>query len=181
MTASKFEKLEVGKPYPGDVPRGDSVRVDMTDGGLVAYMVYDGITDKEVQDVRTGEAQFALTVRAGIIFVLMKFGGQPWLDAPYNVHLSQNLTKLVTPGEAQGYGLYIILIDSRTRIVRALRLVGLSHRFSMSLRDAIVLQQAMPYDARYPDKMQQIYQAHTVKDLVSLASVRFKVGKSDEA
>ena len=64
MAASNFEKLEAGKPYPGDVPKGDSVRVDMTDGGLVAYIVYDGITDKKAQDVRTGEAQFALTVKA---------------------------------------------------------------------------------------------------------------------
>lgn len=166
-----FELLEVGKPYPGTISHKEAVVADMSDSGLSVYIIFNGIKEGEIKDIRSGEMQIALAVRRDIIFFLMKFGGQPWIDAPYNAHLSRNLTRLDVPGETQGYGAFITLIDSRTTIVHALRFVSLPHNFSITLWKEIMHQLDAPMDD-YDRRMQSVIAAHTTKDLLAMSLVK---------
>ena len=174
---SKLQKLEVGKPYPGDIPINQGIAIDMDNSGFLVYAILKNPTDKEINNYREGSVQFAMTVREGVIFILMKFGDLPWVDVPYNVNLSLNLTNLPIPRETQGYAVQIILVNSVTKIVHALRLIGLQHKFSLALRDSMIKQQFDEITIEeYNEHVDHVYAMHTTADLLSLATARCKIG-----
>ncbi len=59
-------------------------------------LFYKGLSLQETRDVRAGDASFALLFERGVIFVLYKFGGQPWNAVPYSAW------DAVPDGEAPG-------------------------------------------------------------------------------
>ena len=178
MDLSNFVELEVGKPYPGDVPASSMPIVDMTDGGLIVNLFFANPTPKEIDAIQSGVAQFALTVRDDIIFLLMRFGFTPWMDAQYNVNLSRSLTALPTPKEREGYAAQVTLVDCNTHIVRVLRLVGLQHRFSVALHDAIERQRgsALMTAAENDEQVRRVYSRHDTRQLLGYAIARCRVG-----
>ena len=49
-------------------------------------VVYPDITPQEVDDFRHGEAHFGLHEVSQVIFLSLKFGSQPYSDAPFSIH-----------------------------------------------------------------------------------------------
>ena len=82
----------------------DKIVVDMTDSGLALYIVLNSPTKREIKEFRNGNFQIKKCIMGSVIFFLYKFGRLQWMDAPYNVHLSNNLTRLIKPTE-QNFGL----------------------------------------------------------------------------
>lgn len=113
--------------------------------------------------------QFNFVVVDDIIFFLSRFGTLNWMDEPFNIHLYPDgrAQLLEAPGPTQGYGLYIMLIDSSTGIIEHQRAIGLDHDLSMRLRDAIIHQPVIP---DYDQRLQRIMAQYSTMDLVALAN-----------
>lgn len=133
-SGGEIEYVMVGKRYPGEWK-------SMQEGGHYSYnaaghmlqLHLPGATDTEVRDVRAGRAEFALAVEGPVIFLLFRFGRQPWSEAPFSVHLVPKKWRRTTlrtadTGERRNM-LRILLIDTRSGILKAIRVCGLSAHF----------------------------------------------------
>ena len=129
----RIDIREVGKRY-----------LDMQTNQCVMRMDYDGSwrltaeipnpTDKEIQDFKIGKLQIAMADIDNKIFILLKFGGQPWCDASYEPRLNSGLFEYPQIKESsQGASLQIELYDSATGILKVLRLIGLPNELSNQL------------------------------------------------
>ena len=99
---------------------------------------------------------FNLGVKEDIIYFLFKLGSSPWCDAPYSIWQTKNEWRSpppVIPRESDIL-LEIILIDSSTGIVRAIRAFSLSESVSHKLTNAIIgqLQLASPISKKEYDR-----------------------------
>jgi hypothetical protein len=169
--------IEVGKPIEQVKKRyQESVKFDFTDGGFILYLFFNQPTDQEIQDIKKGRAEIGYYQRDDVIFILCRFGSTPYMDAPYNVHLSKQLTHIDEPGPGKGYGLHIILIDARDGIVKAQRLIGLGHDFSVKLYQAIKRQLTEPFNSQhYMQTIQSVYAAHPTQKLIKYADAFYKL------
>lgn len=169
-----YALLEVGKLYPGEIPIGEGGKFDIDDSGPVLLLHWNKISSKEMESVANGPIKVALTVLEGFIFVLFKYGDLSWMDMPYNVHLSKNLTRLESPEPTQGYALNTILVDIVSKEVKALRFTGLPYKFSMALKKALDEQKEMPVisPAEQSTIINRIYAKYSTKDLLSFAIVQ---------
>lgn len=102
--------------------------------------------------------------------ILVRFGEEQWMDAPYSVHLSKNLTQLQDVLEGQGFALNVYLINAATGVLEGMRLVGLNTRFSKMLKEDILKQKDLTYDG-FDIKLNDIYKKYSTKALVSMAKI----------
>lgn len=138
-----MQALEVGRRYPlvGPFPR-EGAEFNYTAAGLRLRAFVPGATGPEVRAVRRGEARFALAVEGPAIFLLARFGEElAWGDAPFNVHLvnpAWRRTTLASPdtGELRN-ALEIHLVDSRSLVLKAIRMVGLPAPFTEAFEKAL--------------------------------------------
>ena len=168
----QFQKFEVGQLYKPDVTKySEGTKFNFQQGGAVLELYFNRPTGDEIQDVTRGSFEIGFYERGCIIFMLFKFGGWQWMDAPYTVHLSQPFTfEELQPGT--GYGLSIFLVDAATGILRGMRYVGLSTDFSRKFKYVVERQKANPFDqAAYIAEIQQFFQNYTTEDLVKRADV----------
>jgi hypothetical protein len=136
----------------------------------------------EVQQVKQGEASFALVVEEPIIFLVWKFGSLPWSDGSYAWHRvpedERTLPKdprLMTPQERQVVTTFMVNADNG--ILLAIRQVSFSHDFTQALHQAIREQAARPFDQVIFDrKLRMLYSQHDSRGLLHLAIARCKGG-----
>lgn len=121
-----------------------------------------------------GSFEMRMTEMKDIIFITFKFSGQIWMDAPYNVNLSHNLTRLKDVPDGMGYGLSMILCDT-LGTVHGIYYGPMSTKFSRALYRAIVEQQKKPFDyEQYCRHLATIYNTYSSKDLSRFASCYMK-------
>ncbi|MFA5322147.1 MAG: hypothetical protein WC373_05680, partial [Smithella sp.] len=141
----KFQKFEVGQPYkPGTTHYSEDTRFDFQQSGAVLELYFNRPTGDEIQDVTRGRFEIGFYDRGSVIFMLFKFGGWRWMDAPYTVHLSAPFT-FEDPTPGTGYGLSIFLIDAATGILRGMRYVSLSTEFSQKFKFSVERQKEKPF------------------------------------
>jgi len=165
--------LEAGKPFPYTIPGSEQITIEMDDGGLSLLLCYDRPTIIETEEIRVGTLTMALTTMKGIIFFLAKFGGQPWIDLPYNVHLSRRLTELQEPAVGTGYLLSVVMVDIASGLVKVIRAVDLPHNYSVKVYGEILKQQAMPL-FQYDRTLNSVYMQYRPKDLLEYAIIKQK-------
>ncbi len=174
-------KLAVGEVLPGIKGTGDSVRFGMGDSGAELLVCFGSPTEKEIAAIKEGPVQFGMFTKENVIFILAKFGTMPWMDAPFHVGLAKGLTHLQDVEQGMGYGCTIILVDSSTGIVKALRYVGLSTEFSKRLKNNIEEQMNDVFDvAEYDAKLSRIMGTYSTKDMVRFSEVNCKI-RSDQS
>lgn len=139
------------------------------DGNFSLIWVVNRPTSEEKRAFKNGPYQFGLAVVDDVIFFLSRFGTLNWMDAPFNIHLyhDDRVQLLEDPNPTQGYGLHIILIDSRTGTLVHQRLISLDHDLSMRLHDAIIHQPVIP---NYNKQLQDIMVRYSTRELVALGS-----------
>ncbi len=147
------ERLEVGKRYPLDIPFGTQGAFYTFDAsGHTLRLLYPGARGDEVRDVRKGDAHFAVVYEEPAIFLLYKFGSQPWGDAPFTIHMvpeDRRRTEMFDP--AQGgvvNALQVHLVDTRSGITKALKMYGLPVEFVLAIKDKITKQLAAGWKGR---------------------------------
>ncbi len=158
---------EVGKLFEvGVTEYEEQVKFDFLSEGPVLLIFFKSPTEKEVSEINAGKASFRLYEKYNIIFLLSKFGSLEWMDAPYTVHLSDNIV-LDIPSDGLGYALNIFLIDAATGIIKAIRLIGLSTKFSFALHKCMQKQTETQFDKyMYLDNLNCIYRDYSTKDML---------------
>lgn len=76
-------KYEVGKVLEGARGKQDCVIFDITDSGAILLNYLFMPTQNEIENIKNGQATFKLFEMDNIIFLLVKFGGLPFVDAPF--------------------------------------------------------------------------------------------------
>jgi hypothetical protein len=156
-----MNQIEVGQLYlPPRTEYPEGCEFNFYDGGYQLNLYWDNPNKQEIQAVQKGKANFSLLIHEQIIFLLYQFKPLLWGDAPYHYSLvpvdRRSSPKSIEEG--QGVLLTIILIDARTGIVRAIRIIGLSTNLSRKLVDAIAIQVANPIAPQdYSNRVDQAY------------------------
>jgi hypothetical protein len=103
-----------------------------------------------VQDVRFGEAEFAVIISPPVIVLAYRFGDSiPWSDAPYCWHFQPPHCRAVPGPEASPEAralLWITLVEANDGIIRAQRGMTLAPGFTRTLHAAIRTQAGVPFD-----------------------------------
>lgn len=173
-----FNILEVGKPMAGALGREEGVVFDVSDAGAQINVFFDNPTAEEVLQFHSDEPlEVRFAILGGEIFMLFKFGDLPWMDAPYNPHLSRELTDdgIVFP-ETKGLALQVILADTRTGNVKAIRLVGLMTEFSNNLFSEIRNRNKRPFSSgAYFAAVNSVFDKYQTEDMVGIAKSACRV------
>lgn len=125
---------QVGQKYKEFVGQEDNIKFDINDSGSILRIIYNKPLDKEIQQVKQGKFELRKTVMRDIIFLTIKFEELPWMDTPYTPHLSPNLSAIPDISDNNlGLNLIIYLIDSSDGEIKAMWLIGMTHKFSKAL------------------------------------------------
>lgn len=124
----------------------------------------------EIDAIRSGKIKVGYYVKDEVIFMLFKFGAMEWMDTPYSIHLSRGETNIYDVKNGEGLILGIRLVDSKTGILKVMRLVGLPTNFSRKLKLEVEKQRVMPFE-NYHQTIQEIYNKYSTKKLVDYADI----------
>lgn len=157
----QFTLLQVGKPYiAGKDCWPERVEYNFRDGAHELRLFIPGVMPDEVRAVAQGPVDFGMARRpivgahnmaqAPLIFFFYQFGDSiPWSDAPYSWWMVPEDQRQL-PSELDGVKeqplLQIVLVESLTGIVRALRVVSLQPQFAKALHGAIRQQTELPFE-----------------------------------
>jgi hypothetical protein len=119
-------------------------------GGHELTLFHPEIRPELIEDVRRGEAEFALIVRPSVIVLAYRFGETiPWEDAPYTWHLQPEFRRVIPASivvpEIRSL-LWITLVGAEDGIIHAQRGMTLSPPFTRALHEAIRGQAMSPFD-----------------------------------
>lgn len=149
-------------------PSADGVFFDLDDSGATLLFKFSHPTAEETRAFKSGiSVKFAVV--NDIIFILARMGTLSWADAPYNKHLSKDLTVLNTADDGQGLAITAMLVDANTGILKALKLISLDTNTTRRLTAAIMMQPEIP---NYHEKLSHTMATHTTSDLVKFADAQ---------
>jgi hypothetical protein len=175
--------LTVGKPYlEGRTDWPERVEYNYRGGGHELRLFYPDPRPDEIADYREGPARFAFAVAGDVVFFCWKFGGQPWCDSTYSIHLVTADERQAPPDwtEAEARAaLTVILVEAKSGLVAALRYLTFSPDFTRRLHEAIRKQYGRPWpgDASYLAQAKRIYAAYSSDRIANaLALARCKGG-----
>jgi|SRR5579875_3419530 len=173
-----MQLLEVGKQYPGNY-RQEGNYLDYNENGFTLYYFMSNITPTEAEGFKRGKYKFALTLMSDILFFLSEFKpGLNLSDTPFHFGLYKDnrieyLPKEIAEGE--GLSLQIVAVDSTTGIVKALRMIGLSTKFSQKLIDICIEQSKQNVDEeKFGADLFRIQHSYTAKKLYNYSIVECK-------
>ncbi len=173
-------KLEVGQVLPMLKGAGDNIRFGMSDAGAELLVCFRSPTEAEIQTIKKGPIRFGMFTKENIIFILVKFGSMPWMDAPFHAGLARNLTKLQDIEEGQGYGCTVLLADSSTGVVKVIRYIGFGTEYSRRLKRRIEEQMNDPFDeSEYDNNLYRIMKNYFTRDMVRFSEVNYRI-RGDE-
>lgn len=175
-----MNSLEVGEIYPGNY-RQEGIKLDYNNG-FTLYLFLPDLREEEVSDIQKGEYKFGLTKVEDILFFTLGFGESIDIsDAPFHfgLYTDNRIKKLPRDIEdGQGIALNVVAVDSRSDIVKALRLIGLSTDFSRELIKTSIWQSNRNVNQeQYNRKLNRIFNAYSSLDLYNMATVRCNGGK----
>jgi hypothetical protein len=160
-------ELRVGAPYiPGKTSFVEGVQYNFRSGEHELLMWLGSPSRAEVDDIRRGQAEFALVVRPPIIFLMYRFGKAiTWSDSPYSYWMVPEDQRRVpdTTGMTEPHALLsVILVDAANGLVRGLRAVSFSPAFTTALHLAIAEQAATPWvsQAAYDQALADYYRRY---------------------
>ena len=175
---------EVGKLYSqkGKTRWDEHVEYNFLAKAHELRLFYKSPSEKEIENVRTGVAQFALYPYLDVIFFCFKFGDDPWSDSVSSIHLIPEDERMLPDDvdNAQERGLlHTFLVDADTGILKAMRVVSFSAQFSRAMNAAIWQQHERPFpsDTEYNAQAQRIYNQYSSSQIANkLAIIRCKGG-----
>lgn len=173
-----LQKLEVGKKYHGEY-NFDGNFLEYDQSGFTLYYFMPNMTVTETQGLKSGKYKFAITEMAGIMFLLSEFKPGLYLsDTPFHFGLYKDDRIKYLPKEieeGQGLSLMVVAVDSATGIVKVLRQIGLSTRFSRKLIE-ICLRQSKERvnETEYNMNIMRIQNSYQAKDLYRFKIVEYK-------
>lgn len=167
-----MRRLEVGQPFLGrSGPSPEGVQLSLSGSAPELQLFLSGLTEREVESVRTGPCRFGVCEAEGALFFLYRFDPSiPWSDSPYHRALEERLrpVNLALLGEQSRALLTVVLVSAEDSVVRAIRAVSLSPEVTRALWQAVLLQDALPAD--YDARIRRAYARYTSRDLARLGT-----------
>lgn len=136
------------------------------DSGLNLTIKMRDPDDKEVKGIKDNTLKYFIKEIDGVIWLVWNFIGTITLDSPYCSTLSESKPKLEEPENNEGYGLTIMLGNSRNGELKAIRYVGLSNKFSRELKKLVDNQKDFNKEEYYSTVRDQMikYSTNDIKD-----------------
>ena len=170
-------ELKIGGTLPQFAGRGEGTFFEAGANGYTLVYLLDRPRPDEIAAMSAGQSFDirSLTLN-GAVWILTKCGSMAWTDAPYSPHMSAHVSELIEPTDpAQGTLLTLILLDTRTTEIKALRAIGLGHDFSRQLYRDIQAELAKPFGTDYYRRVAATQAAYSTKKLADLASNRWRL------
>lgn len=173
---------EVGKPYSNTRSSWpEAIEYNYLNGQHVLRLFLNNLSAADVDGIGNGPLRLGLVVDKPVLMLVYQFGEViPWSDAPFTLHMVPEERRQIPPELAPGERavLSILLIEARSGIVKALRLISFGEIFSRRLHQAIREQAAAPFDqSTYDAKLAALYRQFSSKQLFSRAIARTEVGR----
>lgn len=164
-----FINIKVGTILKHAIGKADGPQINISDSGIdiLVHMKKPSEEEKMQFEAQKSPFQMKLALEKNIIFFLLKFGDMPWMDAPYNVHLSEGLTTLPEIEEGRGLAARVYLIDTNTGKIEAMRLLGLTTSISKLIVKLVKNQQNTEFNmSEYVAAVQDVYAKKSTNRLV---------------
>lgn len=104
-------------------------------------LFHPAIDDDVIDDVKRGEAEFAVIVEHPVLLLAYRFGTNgAWSDVPYCWHMQPPYSRVLPPAESSPESralLWITLVGANDGIIHAQRGMTLAPDFTRILQDAI--------------------------------------------
>lgn len=170
-----FESYKVGSLF-SERAKGhqEGAIFDISDTGCNLILYFKSPSQKEIDSVKNGTMKIGFYTEKELILMLFKIGDMNWIDSPYSVHLSKELTKIQDIPEGKGLSLNMYLIDTYTGVLKSIRLLGLPTNFSCKLKVAIEKQKGIPFD-NFDIRLNEVYAKYSAKELIKFADIVSKV------
>lgn len=123
-------------------------------GMLELRLFYRSLSESEIEVVNRGECSFGYTYLYDVISFLYNFGSAKiYGDCTFSSHLLSEEDRADLPEiGSKNYGkLFVILVEARTGIIKAMRLIQLSGDFSVYFYDVIGAERDKPFDREQYD------------------------------
>jgi len=172
--------LAIGQPYDPSIrkwPQGCHYNYDSS--GHWLHYLFRNPSEVERSSIQAGQAQFGLYIHGPVIFLLHKFGDLLWNDAPYNWwRVSQESRDIPEVSDEIHALLRVVMVDTATGLVAALRALTFSAPFTRRLHEAIRSQSEHPAGQVLHDEIvNDVYGRYTTEDLVGMAEIFCKGGE----
>ena len=176
-----FELIELalGKPYPYGVPPGgaEGNQVTITPSGV---LITRFLHQPTAYEIRSQDGGFAMRLLHGqhTMMFLFRFGDGPWQDSPFSPHRLPVEFQVAPPAPGQGYGWLatIVMVDARTGLVRHVRKLALSQRFSVAILTAFNKLKSSSSDVAAHEREVVWMQRKSTSSLAGDAIDRFEQG-----
>lgn len=175
--------VAIGKPlFEGRTQLPEAVEYNYQAGDHTLILSMKNVHPKEIEAVRSMEAEFGLYCENGVIFLLYRFGDAlPWSDSAFswwNVAEEDRRIPQTRKNPAERILLKIILLEASTGIVKAIRVTTLSPEFTERLHRAIREQAAgeeLPRE-EFIARSLEIYNKFSPADFAAGAVVKSRGG-----
>lgn len=169
---------EVGQKYPGATPSDDGCIIEMDASGLLLIVKFANPTANEIKQISADNPfEIRFVALNEVIFFTVKFGDLAWMDMPYSPHLSKvNWTPV--EDKISGYALTVVLIDARSGIIKAIRLIGLGNQFSKNLFIEVNNLSEKQFNiSKYSANLSSIMNRYSIKQIADLSAYknRYKI------
>lgn len=178
---SKIALLEkqTGVRLPiGAVDVGSSaLRLMLERDGFVLYVLLPRPDARAARAVAAQEIEYALRQYSDLIFVFVHLKTLPWMDVPFTIHLTAPEYRDVLEDISGGYAFKIVLVNSETGAVEALRELRAAPEFCARLRGAIGYQAQCAFDAQaYARDVARVYEQASTEELLRRSGARYSTG-----
>lgn len=150
--------------------------------GLVLYLFFRNPLPQEEMQIKA-ETPFKITFTdyGGVGFFCVKFGSLPWGDCAFSPNLYQVPPRFEFLEDGCGYALNVVLIDTTTGTIKALRQIGLGTVFSRMFRDWCEesLRREMN-QSLYHRIVNDCYKEYDTEQLVRQAKLRYEISPHRE-
>lgn len=152
---------------------------DIADDGASMIVFFNKPTEAEIAQFASENPFEIRSVKLNeVIVITVKIGNLNWMDAPYNVNLSKNLTQLNFPDRNQGLALTLILVDAVTGKIKHMRLIGLTERFTKNLFEDVWEQFDDNFNKEvYGSKIKDLFCRYSTKEIVKISTNYCKISK----
>lgn len=166
----ELHMYSVGQVIEQFAAHKEEVLFDIDDGGATLLIFFNDPTEKEIEQFSAGKSfEIRFTELYSIIMVTAKIGELNWIDAPYTIHLSKNLSNLAVPEDGQGLALTLMLIDGNNGQIKNIRLLGLSKEFTTKLYAAILRQSQKEFSKpRHYENLSKVFNRYKTDEIVKM-------------
>lgn len=167
----------VGQVVNNFIHHQECMKFDIDDNGATMLVFFDNPTQNEIDQFQEGENfEIRFTELDDVIMITVKIGSLNWMDAPYNINLSKNLTNITLPSEGEGLALTLIFVDARRGEIKSIRLIGLSTYFTTKLLKAALKQKANDFNKeKYDTTIHDVYTRYNTNTIAKMSNCYYRI------